>query len=315
MLETVLPGLLPCWKAPSAKLAVIIFALEALRRRAVAPIRFPKRGSSAPFLPIQERILGICGRFDVGRTSFGRVAAAAMHGQAIACYHSERKPDDEDLAMDIAEPTGSVLDPIDRMSEIVFGLLMALSFTGTMSAAVAGGQKVGGVLIAALGCNVAWGIVDGVMFVLALAVERARQQHLLTSIRGTPLPQARLLFLENLPEELRSALAEEEAETLLSRIRATLVVQNRRVVGFSDVKAAVLIFLLVVASTLPPSMPFFFIDELHRAMRVSNAIALVMLFVIGAQLGKYMGRKPWPMAFAMASIGAVLVVVTIAFGG
>jgi VIT1/CCC1 family predicted Fe2+/Mn2+ transporter len=62
-------------------------------------------------------------------------------------------------------------------------------------------------------------------------------------------------------------------------------------------------------------MPFLFLDDLRTAMRVSNSIALVMLFVIGAQLGRYMGRSPWPTAFAMAAIGAVLVAVTIAFGG
>lgn len=217
--------------------------------------------------------------------------------------------------MNMPKSTRSVLDPIDRMSEIVFGLLMVLSFTGTMSAAVAGGEKVGGVLIAALGCNVAWGIVDSVMFVLANAVERARNLHLLTSIRSTPLPEARLVFLEKLPEPIRLALNEDEAEALLSRIRSAPDVQSRSVVSLSDIKAAVLIFALVVASTLPPSVPFFFIGELQRAMRVSNAIALVMLFVIGAQLGRYMGRKPWPMAVAMTSIGGILVVVTIAFGG
>ncbi len=217
--------------------------------------------------------------------------------------------------MNVPEGTRSVLDPIDRMSEIIFGLLMALSFTGTMSAAVAGGEDVGGVLVAALGCNVAWGIVDGVMFVLASVVGRARDLHLLTSIRSKPLSEARRVFAENLPEQIQRALKEDEAEVLFSRIRETPEVLNPRVVNLSDIKAAILIFVLVVASTLPPSLPFFFIDELQRAMRVSNAIALIMLFIIGAQLGRYVGRKPWPMAFAVTSIGGILVVVTIALGG
>ena len=50
-------------------------------------------------------------------------------------------------------------------------------------------------------------------------------------------------------------------------------------------------------------------------MSVSNAVAIVMLFVIGSRLGKYMGRSPWPMALATAAVGSVLVIVTIALGG
>lgn len=217
--------------------------------------------------------------------------------------------------MAMVERARPVLNPIDRMSEIVFGLLMALSFTGTMSAAVAEGDQVGGVLVAALGCNVAWGIVDGVMFVLAVVVERARKRHLMTSIRKDPLPEARRVFLEHLPDEIGSSLDNKQIETLFSRIRAKPEAQSGTVVTPGDFKAAVLIFILVVASTLPPSIPFLFIDELHMAMRVSNATSLVMLFIIGAQIGRYTGRKPWPMALAMASIGSVLVLVTIAFGG
>lgn len=45
----------------------------------------------------------------------------------------------------------AILDPIDRLSEIIFGLLTALSFTGTMSAAVGGGEQVTAVLSAAFG--------------------------------------------------------------------------------------------------------------------------------------------------------------------
>ena len=217
--------------------------------------------------------------------------------------------------MDAPKRTRSVLDPIARMSEIIFGLLMALSFTGTMSAAVAAGDKVGGVLVAALGCNVAWGIVDGVMFVLTTAVARARHLHLVKLLRSSPLPEARRILVESIPEKLGSVFAEAESDALLARIRAVPATARERIVTLSDIRAAFLIFSLVVASTLPPSMPFLFLDDLRTAMRVSNSIALVMLFVIGAQLGRYMGRSPWPTAFAMAAIGAVLVAVTIAFGG
>src|SRR5580765_4775330 len=56
-----------------------------------------------------------------------------------------------------------ILDPFDRVSEVIFGVLMAMTFIGTLNIATAGGQEVRTVMVAALGCNVAWGLTDGVM--------------------------------------------------------------------------------------------------------------------------------------------------------
>ncbi|WP_429807423.1 VIT1/CCC1 transporter family protein [Ensifer sp. B1-9] len=215
----------------------------------------------------------------------------------------------------MSEQPRPVLDPIDRLSEIIFGLLMALSFTGTMSTVTGSEGGVNAVLAAAFGCNIAWGIVDGVMYVLTTAVERVRRRGFLDGLRREPLDRAREMFLESLPDDVRRVSSPKETEALLLRVRALSSDPWHRAVTGQDVKAAFAIFLLVVTSTLPPSMPFLLIDDVALAMRVSNGVALVMLFVVGARLGQYMGRGPWPMAFAMTAIGAVLVAVTILFGG
>ncbi|KSV89265.1 VIT1/CCC1 transporter family protein [Sinorhizobium sp. GL28] len=215
----------------------------------------------------------------------------------------------------MSDQTRPVLDPIDRLSEIIFGLLMALSFTGTMSTVTGGEGGVNAVLVAALGCNIAWGIVDGVMYVLTTAVERVRRRGFLDALRREPLARAREMFLESLPDDVRRVSSPKETEALLLRVRALAADPRHRAVTGHDLKAAFAIFLLVVTSTLPPSIPFLLIGNVALAMRVSNGIALAMLFIVGARLGQYMGRSPWPMAFAMTAIGAVLVAVTILFGG
>ncbi len=74
----------------------------------------------------------------------------------------------------LVAPDGRVLDPIDRVSEVLFGLFMVLTFTGTLSVATAGREDVRTMLIAAIGCNTAWGFVDGVMYVLRTLVTRSR---------------------------------------------------------------------------------------------------------------------------------------------
>jgi hypothetical protein len=50
-----------------------------------------------------------------------------------------------------------VLNPVDRFSEVIFGLLMVLSIAGSVSVATVGQGDVRTLLIAAIGCNTAWG--------------------------------------------------------------------------------------------------------------------------------------------------------------
>jgi len=73
-----------------------------------------------------------------------------------------------------------VLDPIERVSEVIFGVLMAMTFIGALNVAEAGDGEVRKVLIAALGCNIAWGLADAVMYVVATLTERTRESTRLT---------------------------------------------------------------------------------------------------------------------------------------
>jgi hypothetical protein len=87
-----------------------------------------------------------------------------------------------------------VLDPIDRVSEVVFGVLMAMTFIGAMNVAEAGQGEVRKVLIAALGCNIAWGLTDGVMHVVAILTERTRER-VSTRLTGHDFKEAFAIFL------------------------------------------------------------------------------------------------------------------------
>src|SRR5437773_11311167 len=58
------------------------------------------------------------------------------------------------------------LEPGERIAEVLFGLIMVLSFTGSLSVAEAGRDDVRLMLIGALGCNIAWGIIDGILYLM-----------------------------------------------------------------------------------------------------------------------------------------------------
>ena len=206
-----------------------------------------------------------------------------------------------------------ILDPISRLSEIMFGLLMALTFTGTMSVAVAGGASVRSVLAAALGCNIAWGLVDGVMSVLTGITERNRDRAAGVELRRAAPDRAREILRRYLPGEAATALSDAELDRMIDRARQTEAPAFAGA-GVEDLKAAVSIFALVVLATLPPVLPFVVFDELHRAMRWSNAVAVASLFVIGRALDREMGGG-WRMSLTVPLIGSVLVATTIALGG
>ena len=207
-----------------------------------------------------------------------------------------------------------VLDPIDRLSEIGFGLLMALTFTGTMSVTLGEGGQVRDVLLAALGCNLAWGIVDAMVYVLATYTERGRNRATGDAIRAAAPAEARALLREALPEGAGEALTEAELDQMISMMRAHPRKSPQRELTGEDLRAALSVFTLVTLATLPPTLPFLLFDHLPLAMRVSNAVALVMLALIGWRLDRLMGRVRH-LVWMVPVLGTILVIVTIALGG
>ncbi|HEX6020086.1 MAG TPA: hypothetical protein VFZ28_18470 [Burkholderiaceae bacterium] len=215
----------------------------------------------------------------------------------------------------LAGTDGPILDPIDRVSEILFGLFMVLTFTGTLSVATAGRDDVRTMLIAAIGCNTAWGFVDAVMFVLRNLVGRGRRATLLEVVRSADAGQARRAIADHV-----GPLSAGIDAAGLERLRQWLVAQPahelpRTTVTGQDLKAACAVFLLVFASTFPVVLPFVFASDLGFAMRLSAAIAVAMMFYCGVVWGRYAGMKPWIAALALALLGVVVEAVVIALGG
>jgi VIT1/CCC1 family predicted Fe2+/Mn2+ transporter len=215
-------------------------------------------------------------------------------------------------------PTGraSVLDPIDRISEVLFGLFMVLTFTGTLSVLESGRDEVRSMLIAAIGCNIAWGFVDGVMYVLRNLVDRARKARLVRAVRGATRPEQAHRLIGDQVGGLSAALGTAELE----RIRQWIVAQPQpqakpgRVTRL-DLRGAVAVFLLVFLSTFPVVLPFVFIADPGMAKRVSAAVAIAMLFLCGNAWGRYAGLNPWRTGLMMVVLGLIVEAIVIALGG
>ena len=209
-----------------------------------------------------------------------------------------------------------VLEPSDRISEVLFGLIMVLTFTGSLSVAEAGREDVRVMLIGALGCNIAWGIIDGILYLMGCLAEKGRNLKTFRAVRKTTDPAAaQRLMVNALPRVLASVIQPAELETMYQRLQKLPEPPERARLAKIDWLGALAVFLWVFFTTLPVALPFMFISEVGTAMRVSNAIAIAMLFITGIAYGRCVGRSPLGFGISMVVLGAILVALTIALGG
>jgi len=210
------------------------------------------------------------------------------------------------------------LDPADRLGEVLFGLIMALGFTG----AVRLGREEAdnhALFVSILGCNIAWGIVDGVMYAIGELFERGRKARLARQVAAAPTEAA---ALDQIARELDGrqimdlATAEERSRihdwvlAILRREKAQPARLQR-----SDALGAVAIALVIVLCTAPIVLPFLLLRDPQVAVRVANLVGLVELFLLGTWWGRVVGVNPWRIATGLTVVGLVLVLVCIALGG
>lgn len=208
------------------------------------------------------------------------------------------------------------LDPIDRVSEVLFGLIMVLTITGSLSVAEAGRSEVRTMLFGALGCNLAWGIIDGVLYVMGSLAEKGRNLFIFRAVRkATDSKEAQRRIADALPPVVASVLEPVELEALHQRLKQLPEPPDHARLRKDDWLGAAGVFLLVFLSTFPVVIPFIFMNNAGPALRVSNVIAIVMLFLTGYAFGRMTGRHPWLVGISMVVLGLVLVGVTMALGG
>jgi hypothetical protein len=213
-------------------------------------------------------------------------------------------------------PAKPVLDPMSRVSEVLFGLIMVLTFTGSLSVATAGQAEVREMLAGALGCNLAWGVIDAMLYLLGVLAEKGRSLAALRALHGAVDPETgRALVAEALPPLVASVLEAPELETMRERLLRLPEPRGPASLDGDDWRAAFVILLLVFASTFPVAIPFLLMHEAHRALRLSNGIAIAMLFLCGYSVGRRTGYHPWGTGLGMVVLGSALVAMTMALGG
>ena len=215
--------------------------------------------------------------------------------------------------------TKKYLDPGDRLQEVLCGLIMVLSFT-LIAGLTAGAEKQGvrHLLIGALGCNLAWGVIDGVLYVAGNLTGRRLRRRFLSDLRNAPNESAAFSAISGKLDPLLEPATSTEERTRICR--TVLPVMSRiqlpeSGIGKDDVYGMISIFWYDFVSVIPAVIPFLIMTEPHFALRVSNALLIATLFAVGFKWGKYMEFNRYLAGCCMMLLGVGLVSVALALGG
>lgn len=222
-----------------------------------------------------------------------------------------------DLGLSVAQKQ---LTPGESLSEVLFGLIMTLTFTLGAGILVREDPTAArDLLIATVGCNVAWGIIDGAFYVAGQIFERGRLARVGARVRAAATEDAgAALVAEELEELVGLAFDPAEHADLHRRVARFLRSAPPRAVALrrADLYGAFASFWLVFLSSIPAALPYLVIpDRPWIALRVSNGILVAALFTIGWRWARYTTLRPWLTGLTFLLIGIALVAIAMALGG
>ena len=209
------------------------------------------------------------------------------------------------------------LDPVDRLGGVVFSLIMALGFIGACRLELSEPEN-RAMLIGVFGCNLAWAIVDGVMFVFAALFERGLRATRIRNVQSATTNEDALRHIANefggrldqlTTSDDRARIFQDMLE--LMRQAPAAIARVRRQDIFGGIAATI----LIVVATIPVVSPFMFVPNPVTAMRVASAIALILPFLVGCWWGHMVGVSGLRVGSGLTVFGIILVLITIALGG
>lgn len=212
------------------------------------------------------------------------------------------------------------LDPADRLEEILCGLIMVLDFTLIAGfTAGTGEQAVRHLLFAALGCNIAWGVIDGALYIMGSLTARRQRRHFLLRLRHASCEEEAFSVLSGQLDPLLEPETVAADRARISRILLPLMSQIHlppASVTREDIFGSIAIFWIDFTSVFPAVVPFLiFRHEPRFALRVSNSLLLALLFIVGVMWGKFNRVSPYITGLCTMLLGLALVGVAIALGG
>jgi len=213
-----------------------------------------------------------------------------------------------------------ILEPVERLSEILFGLIMVLTFTiGADLLTTEDQLDARGLVVAAVGCNVAWGLIDAVLFLLNMLFYRSQRARFYRTLRDATSDTEALAAIQKEYGFEDEPLAVDPADR--ARLYQSMLALSAHAkpthVGLKarDFVAAFAVFVLVSATAVPGLIPFLVFDDWQVALRVSNVVLISLLFLVGYWWAHYTDARPLKVALIVLIMGVAMVLVAVALGG
>jgi VIT1/CCC1 family predicted Fe2+/Mn2+ transporter len=194
---------------------------------------------------------------------------------------------------------------------------MALTFT-LGAGILTQREEMRSLVVAMIGCNVAWGVIDGALYLIGSVFSRNQRIHFVRKLRQTTSEAEAMAAIReefgledepDMPAEDRAAFHRvipdimRHARTERARLRP------------KDFQAAAIIAALVALTALPGIVPFLVLSDGYLALRSANVIQLCLLFLVGFRWARHTGSNPWGAGLAIAGLCIGLVAVSVALGG
>jgi VIT1/CCC1 family predicted Fe2+/Mn2+ transporter len=174
-------------------------------------------------------------------------------------------------------------------------------------------------VVAIVGCNVAWGVIDATLFVLSTLFFRSRRAHFFREIKSVGNEAEALAAVErefDLEGEPVTVLPEDRAALYKSLLVMSMHTTPARAgLRRQDFVSAFIVFVLVSTTVIPGVIPLLLIADSNFALRVSNWLLILLLFVVGCWWGRYGDSPPWRVGLTAMLLGILMVLVAIALGG
>lgn len=222
---------------------------------------------------------------------------------------------------------GRWLDPIDRLSETIFSILIVLTFTLAFRIIKLGADPnqpipstyINELLIGAAGATLAWGIIDGIMYALLAMFERGERRRLLEQLQAADDEEAGVqVIADELDHILEPITGAAQRRMLYVDVLEHLRDGEAQPVGLTraDVAGGLGAVLVALIAVLPSFVPLLlFYNNPALAIRASNVVSFVALFVAGYQWGTHTGVNPWRTGLLLAAVAAIMVLIAIPLGG
>jgi VIT1/CCC1 family predicted Fe2+/Mn2+ transporter len=218
-----------------------------------------------------------------------------------------------------------LLDPIDRLAETIYSILVLLTFTlafrifNLEPGQMITDEYVNELLTGAIIAIIAWGTIDGIVYVLTEVFERGEKHRILWKIESaTTHEMAIKAIAEEVEFILEPITSETQREALYEDILEQLRDSEPQPVRLKreDLTGGLASILIAFLAVLPSLVPFALLrHDYNLAIRLSNVVSFGVLFYTGHEWGRYTSTNPWKTGLLLVLVGVLLVAIAIPFGG